>query len=91
MILTALVIRTYTRSVEVYVLVQAEGRDGKRRFTNDALFTMALDSSKEAGDRIVSTIDMPPGSALETFAKASAMRRQQRLELKQLITRVYQG
>jgi hypothetical protein len=91
MILTALVIKTYTRSVEVYVIVQAEGRDGKRRFTNDAFFTMALDSPKEEGDRITSTIRMPPGSALETFANASVLRRQQRLELKQLITRVYQG
>lgn len=73
------------------MIVQAEGRDGKRRFANDVLFTMALDSPKDEGDRIVSTIEMPPGSALETFANASALRRQQRLELKQLITRVYQG
>ena len=89
MILSALVVKTYRRSCEVYVLAQAERRGGERRFTNDALFTLALDHGKEEDVEITSTIEMPASSALETFANASTQRKQQRLELKNLLSRIY--
>lgn len=105
MILSAIVIRTYAHSCEVYVLAQAENREGQRRFTNDVLFTMAYcqeqvsltknDTSEGEGkvgsidDHITSQIIMPANSALESFANASQVRRQQRLELRQMLVRVY--
>ena len=89
MILTALVVKTYRRSCEVYVMTQAEGLDGHRRFTNDVLFTLALDNDDEGGASIASTVAMPVGSALATFAQASQARRKERLELKTLLTRIY--
>jgi len=70
-------------------MAQAEGRNGQRRFTNDALFTLALDNDEGPGSSISSTIVMPRHSALENFANASSVRRQQRLELKTLLTRIY--
>ncbi|PWN36662.1 uncharacterized protein FA14DRAFT_159092 [Meira miltonrushii] len=105
MILSAIVVRTYAHSCEVYVLAQAENREGQRRFTNDVLFTMAyckeqalatqsdtLDGEGKVGsidDHITSQIIMPANSALESFANASQVRRQQRLELRQMLVRVY--
>jgi acyl-CoA hydrolase len=89
MILSALVVKTNRRSCEVYVIAQAEGRNGQRRFTNDALFTLALDDDRREEGKIVSTIVMPHGSALATFADASIVRRKERLELKTLLTRIY--
>lgn len=110
MILSAIVVRTYAHSCEVYVLAQAEDRQGHKRFTNDVLFTMAYckeiihpqrtnevkkEGEEEEGksgsidDHITSQIIMPPNSALESFANASHIRRQQRLELRQMLVRVY--
>lgn len=90
MILSALVVKTYRRSLECYVLVEAESLEGQRRFTNDALFTLALDNAEDKeSTSIASTIVMPPHSAMETFANASIVRRQQRLELKTMLTRIY--
>lgn len=82
-------IKTYRHSCEVYVIAQAEGRDGKRRFTNDALFSLALDHKHDDKVEIASRIAMPPASALATFAEASNLRRSQRLELKNLLNRIY--
>ncbi|UZJ54816.1 hypothetical protein CBS101457_004136 [Exobasidium rhododendri] len=89
MIFSAFVVKIYGKSCEVYVMAQAEGRKGQRRFTNDVLFTLALDNEEGSDSRIASTIVMPPQSAMESFADASNVRRQQRLELKALLTRLY--
>lgn len=90
MILTAIVIKTFRRSCEVLVVAQAESVDGQRRITNDALFTLALDDAEGQGEsHIVSKVEMPPGSALETFANVSEARRIGRLELKALLARIY--
>jgi hypothetical protein len=89
MIFSSFVVRTNRRSCECYVLAQAESLNGERRITNDALFTLAIDDEEGSTSRIASTIVMPPDSALENFANASVVRRQQRLELKTLLTRLY--
>lgn len=92
MLFSALVVRTYAHSCEVYVLAQAEDRQGQRRFTNDVLFTMAYDSDGQESarsDHITTQISMPSDSALQAFAAASSARRQQRLELRQMLVRVY--
>ena len=101
MIFTALAVRTFARSCEVYVMAHGESLEGKRRFTNDVLFTLACDDDDEADKdtdasasiparaKIATTIKTAPGSALHTFAAAADTRRQQRLELRDMLVRVY--
>lgn len=99
---TAVVVKTFVQSCEVYVLAEAESRNGTRRITNDALFTLAfpLDesdisssvlASKKEGSRarLLRQVEMPEGSALATFAEVAVKRRESRLELKQMLVRIY--
>jgi acyl-CoA thioesterase 11 len=98
MMLSAVVIQTYAHSCEVYVLAQAEDRQGRRRITNDVLFTLAYDVLDDDDDNegkershITSQIVMPAGSALQSFQAVSPARRMERLELRQMLVRVYGG
>lgn len=87
MIFSAIIIKTYEHSCEVYVIAQAENLQGERRFTNDVLFTMAFE--QEEGSSIYSQIKMRPDSALEEFSHKAEYRRQRRLELRNMLLRVY--
>lgn len=98
MTFTAVVVRTFVQSCEVFVLAEAESRNGTKRITNDALFTLAfpLDESeilspvKEGSRfRLLRQVDMPPDSALAAFADVAVKRRETRLELKQMLVRIY--
>ncbi|PWY97608.1 hypothetical protein BCV70DRAFT_195064 [Testicularia cyperi] len=111
MTFTAVVVRTFVQSCEVYVLAEAESRTGTRRITNEALFTLAFplddldpaapafsnsfgeawSSSSEAAARpkLLRQVEMPPGSALAKFADVAVKRRESRLELKQMLVRIY--
>ncbi|GAK65321.1 thioesterase [Moesziomyces antarcticus] len=102
MTFTAVVVRTFVQSCEVYVLAEAESRNGTRRITNDALFTLAfpLDESDISSAmlasvrdgsraRLLRQVDMPPGSALATFADVAVRRRASRLEMKEMLVRIY--
>lgn len=102
MTFTAIVVRTFVQSCEVYVLAEAESRNGTRRITNDALFTLAfplddhdiatslLGSTSDGGrPRLLRQVEMPPDSALGTFAEVAVQRRQSRLEMKQMLVRIY--
>lgn len=99
---TAVVVRTFVQSCEVYVLAIAESSNGTTRITNDALFTLAfpldegdISSSMLASvrdgsrARLLRQVEMPKGSALETFAEVAAKRRESRLEMKDMLTRIY--
>ncbi|SOV03859.1 related to Cytoplasmic acetyl-CoA hydrolase 1 [Ustilago sp. UG-2017a] len=98
----SVVVRTFVQSCEVYVLAIAEARNGTRRITNDALFTLAfpLDegdistsmlASVRDGSRagLLRQVEMPVGSALEKFAEVAAKRRESRLEMKDMLARIY--
>lgn len=98
----SVVIKSFVKSCEVYVLAVAESRNGTRRVTNDALFTLAfpldqrdLTSSMlaEVSDgkrgRFLRQVEMPKGSALETFAEVAGKRRESRLEMKDMLARIY--
>ncbi|SPO27069.1 related to Cytoplasmic acetyl-CoA hydrolase 1 [Ustilago trichophora] len=102
MTFTAVVVRTFVQSCEVYVLAEAESRNGLRRVTNDALFTLAfpLDESDISSSmlasvrdgsraRLLRQVEMPAGSALATFADVAVKRRESRLEMKQMLVRIY--
>ncbi|EST04766.2 Thioesterase superfamily [Kalmanozyma brasiliensis GHG001] len=91
MTFTAVVVRTFVQSCEVYVLAEAESPNGTRRVTNDALFTLAfpLDEADSGRGRMLRQVEMPKGSALETFAGVAVKRRQTRLELKSMLVRIY--
>lgn len=102
MTFTAIVIRTFVQSCEVYVLAEAESRNGTRRITNDALFTLAfplddqdiaaslLGSTSDGGrQKLLRQVEMPQDSALATFADVAVQRRQSRLEMKQMLVRIY--
>lgn len=102
MTFTAVVVRTFVQSCEVYVLAEAESANGTHRVTNDALFTLAfpLDESDAASSmlapvqdgsraRLLRQVEMPPGSALATFADVAVKRRESRLEMKQMLVRIY--
>lgn len=102
MTFTALVIRTFIQSCEVYVLAEAESRNGTRRVTNDALFTLAfpLDDQDIAASlqgsnlsqerqRLLRQVEMPQDSALEQFSRVAVQRRHSRLEMKQMLVRIY--
>ena len=102
MTFTAVVVRTFVQSCEVYVLAEAESRNGTRRITNEALFTLAF--PLDEGDltqsmlasvrdgsraRLLRQVEMPGGSALETFAEVAVKRRESRLEMKNMLVRIY--
>ncbi|GAC94551.1 acyl-CoA hydrolase [Pseudozyma hubeiensis SY62] len=97
MTFTAVVVRTFVQSCEVYVLAEAESRNGTKRITNDALFTLAfpLDQEDVASQvkggraRLLRQVEMPEGSALAEFADVAVRRRETRLELKQMLVRIY--
>ncbi|SJX62539.1 related to Cytoplasmic acetyl-CoA hydrolase 1 [Sporisorium reilianum f. sp. reilianum] len=98
MTFTAVVVRTFVQSCEVYVLAEAEAANGTKRITNDALFTLAfpLDESDSIAavrdgsrTRLLRQVDMPHDSALAQFADVAVKRRQTRLELKQMLVRIY--
>ncbi|PWN46775.1 hypothetical protein IE53DRAFT_372030, partial [Violaceomyces palustris] len=87
----AIVTRTFNQSCEVYVLAEAEAPNGTRRVTNDALFTLATSSSPDSSPPPppLTKVDMRPGSALETFSLVADRRRQARLQLKDMLIRIY--
>ncbi|TKY86180.1 hypothetical protein EX895_005005 [Sporisorium graminicola] len=99
MTFTAVVVRTFVQSCEVYVLAEAESPNGTKRITNDALFTLAfpLDESDAviasvrdgSRARLLRQVEMPEQSALAQFAEVAVKRRQTRLELKQMLVRIY--
>ncbi|CDU26020.1 related to Cytoplasmic acetyl-CoA hydrolase 1 [Sporisorium scitamineum] len=98
MTFTAVVVRTFVQSCEVYVLAEAESPNGTKRVTNDALFTLAfpLDESDSIAavregsrTRLLRQVEMPEQSALAEFAEVAVKRRQTRLELKQMLVRIY--
>lgn len=97
MTLRAVVVRTFVSSAEVYVQAHAESQDGTVRFTNDALFTLSNGpsrSSSGAGGSATKAAPLPviehaPGSALEAFAKPADQRRRVRLEMRDMLRRVY--
>lgn len=111
MILTAIVIKTYTNSCEVYVIAQAEDSSGRRRFTNDVLFTLASGASASASSSSSASIpkvrieeeeeedetpmeplkyvNMDRDTALERFAAVADRRRIGRLEMRDMLVRVY--
>lgn len=94
MTFTAVVLRTFTRSCEVYVVASAESHDhagGNRRFTNDALFTLALAAppDENAGGEIegaLRRIVIPEESPLETYAGAAERRKGRRLQLREMVS-----
>lgn len=97
MYFTAVVIRTFSQSCEVYVLAEGESPNGTRRVTNDALFTLAfpLRTTEHNGEEakaqqtILRPVVMPVGSALEQFAEVAEKRREARLELRKMLLRIY--
>ncbi|KAJ9480245.1 Acyl-CoA hydrolase [Pseudozyma hubeiensis] len=97
MTFTAVVVRTFVQSCEVYVLAEAESRNGTKRITNDALFTLAFPLDQEdvtsqvkgGRARLLRQVEMPEGSALAEFADVAVRRRETRLELKQMLVRIY--
>lgn len=95
MTFTAVVVRTFVQSCEVYVLAEAEAPNGTRRTTNDALLTLAFplepheQPDGEERPQMLRQVRMPASSALETFAQVAPERRKGRLELKQMLLRVY--
>ncbi|EPQ30868.1 uncharacterized protein PFL1_01765 [Pseudozyma flocculosa PF-1] len=113
---TAIAVRSFRQSCEVYVLAEAEAPNGTRRLTNDALFTLAFpldevrggaragadadDGEGQQGRRMPQRKDvemvtglrdvvMPPSSALETFAAVAPQRRKARLEMRDMLNRLY--
>ena len=77
-------IKTFSQSVELYVVAEAESRKGARRIANEALFTAACGEAVE-----LRTLYTTPGSALETFQAAAPHRRQERLLMRNMLTRLY--
>ncbi|KAE8194784.1 hypothetical protein A4X06_0g2871 [Tilletia controversa] len=75
---------------EVLVIAEAEAPDGSRRVTNEALFTLRSEGvvAQSAGRR-VKRVRFRPGSELERFAQDAPKRRQQRLEMGDLLVRLY--
>ncbi|KAN0065332.1 hypothetical protein ACQY0O_001168 [Thecaphora frezii] len=102
MTFTAIAVRTFRQSCEVYVLAEAESPNGTRRITNDALFTLAFPFEADEvaqgrqgiegaaeGERMLRQVEMPSGSALETFAQVAPQRRKARLEMRDMLNRIY--
>lgn len=109
MTFTAVVLRTFSRSCEVYVVASAESHDhtsggsgsggGRehRRFTNDALFTLALaapsPTTTQGGEegaaqeeRALRQVVIPEGSALQALAAAADRRKMRRLQLREMVS-----
>ncbi|KDN47315.1 Thioesterase/thiol ester dehydrase-isomerase [Tilletiaria anomala UBC 951] len=91
---TAVAVRAFANSVEVYVVAEAETREGKKRIANEALFTAACAPTSVAhvgkqSDQPLLKVVMPPGSALESLQQAADGRRYERLAMKNMLTRLY--
>ncbi|KAE8234277.1 hypothetical protein CF326_g679 [Tilletia indica] len=75
---------------EVLVIAEAEAPDGSRRITNEALFTLRSEGFADSTvPSKVKRVLFQPGSELESFARDAPKRRQQRLDMGDLLVRLY--
>ncbi|KAK0534956.1 hypothetical protein OC834_001689 [Tilletia horrida] len=72
---------------EVLVIAEAEAPDGRRRVTNEALFTLRAEAGTAAP--AMKKVRMPPGTELDRFAQGAARRRSARLEMGDMLVRLY--
>lgn len=91
MTFTAMALRSFNSSCEIYVVASAEAhtsdsKGANRRFTNDALFTLVFTAADKVSGNPLREVTTEPGSALQKFAAAAGRRKQRRLELREMVS-----
>ncbi|CAO1628615.1 unnamed protein product [Sympodiomycopsis kandeliae] len=109
MTFTAICLHTFTNSAEIYVAASAEthwnadadnrsqdANSFSRRFTNDALFTLAFIPDKQVDtthssqtSSLLRNILIDEDTPLYTLAMKAPQRKQRRLELRDMLSRIY--